>query len=232
MKTYVKLIFSLALVSGLAAGLLSFTNAVTSERISRQEQEAKNRALNSIFFLHRQNGRLTLQTREINDQIVALYDEKNPDQPVFYAVIGSGIGYNASVPVEVLVGFTNPQLKAAELLAGYVEKDRLPSARARGLYIVGFTVVKSEETPGLGEKIRDNRPAFSFAQLLTGTRPPANPDRATAFQAQFRGRVSQDLKLRKNGGELDAITAATITTNALVSAMQDAAFRLQKSLAD
>lgn len=67
--------------------------------------------------------------------------------------------------------------------------------------INNFVVTQSHETPGLGTKINDEK-----------------------FKAQFRGfnPNRQIFKVRQDGGEIDAVTAATISSRAAVNAIQKA----------
>ena len=87
--------------------------------------------------------------------------------------------------------------------------------------IVGFTpdgaiydvaVVSSSETPGLGDKINKNKSNFSV---------------------QFKGKNPADFKLavKKDGGDVDAITASTISSRALTKAVENAYNILQTVLA-
>ncbi len=87
--------------------------------------------------------------------------------------------------------------------------------------IVGFTpdgaiydvaVVSSSETPGLGDKINKNKSNFSV---------------------QFKGKNPADFKLalKKDGGDVDAITASTISSRAFTKAVENAYNILQTVLA-
>ncbi len=62
--------------------------------------------------------------------------------------------------------------------------------------VLGMNVLSHEETPGLGAKI---------------TTP--------AFQEQFKGVPLEQLGLSKSGGSIDAITGATISSQAVVTAL-------------
>lgn len=69
--------------------------------------------------------------------------------------------------------------------------------------LLDFIVVKSGETPGLGAKIAKD-----------------------SFRSGFRGRkYDSSWKLRKDGGTIDAVTSATISSRATVEAVADAAGR-------
>lgn len=73
-------------------------------------------------------------------------------------------------------------------------------------HVVDFAVVESHETPGLGAKVSDEK-----------------------FRAAFRGRPSkcQRMLVKKDGGDIDAITSATISSRAACEAIADAASRLE-----
>lgn len=65
--------------------------------------------------------------------------------------------------------------------------------------ITGFQIIESKETPGLGTKAADR-----------------------AFWGQFVGRALDNFKfkVKKDGGDVDAITASTITSRAVTHAME------------
>lgn len=73
--------------------------------------------------------------------------------------------------------------------------------------IIGISVLEQKETPGLGTKM---------------TEP--------AFREQFTGKDPGEftLKVKKDGGDVDAITAATISSRAFCDAVQRAYNTLQK----
>ena len=74
--------------------------------------------------------------------------------------------------------------------------------------IHGTEVISHAETPGLGDKIDKNKSPFSLQ--FTGKNP-----------ADFR------LAVKKDGGDVDAITAATISSRAFTDAI-DRAYRVLK----
>ena len=72
--------------------------------------------------------------------------------------------------------------------------------------LVDFEVVKAAETPGLGMKLGDEE-----------------------FRGQLRGRpLSGKWKVKKDGGEIEAITAATITSRAVMDCIDDAVRKYRK----
>ncbi|MDI6639641.1 MAG: FMN-binding protein [Methanocellales archaeon] len=71
--------------------------------------------------------------------------------------------------------------------------------------VTGVTIVRHLETPGLGAKI-------------------AEPE----FQEQFRGVTIEELRLTKDDGKIDAITGATISSQAVVDAMRNKIEEIQR----
>lgn len=66
--------------------------------------------------------------------------------------------------------------------------------------IKGVTVISHGETPGLGAKITES-----------------------SFTEQFAGIAVEDVALRRDGGQIDAITGATISSRAVAQAVRAAA---------
>jgi len=70
--------------------------------------------------------------------------------------------------------------------------------------LVCYKTLAATETPGLGMKL--NSPEFA---------------------GQFRGKDATSLQLKKKGGEIEAITSATITSKAVLRAIADAQKKLK-----
>ena len=70
--------------------------------------------------------------------------------------------------------------------------------------VISYTVLAASETPGLGMKLK-------------------TPE----FAGQFAGRDGTALKVKKDGGEIEAITSATITSRAVCRAIADAQSKLK-----
>ena len=67
--------------------------------------------------------------------------------------------------------------------------------------ISGYKLIDHKETPGLGTKVADEAFAGQFKGL--------NPDKV-------------DFRVKKDGGDIDAVTAATISSRAVIDAIQRA----------
>jgi electron transport complex protein RnfG len=70
--------------------------------------------------------------------------------------------------------------------------------------VVCYRTLSASETPGLGTKMND-----------------------PSFASQFAGRSAAGLAVTKDGGEIEAITAATITSRAVCRAIAHAAAKLK-----
>ena len=69
--------------------------------------------------------------------------------------------------------------------------------------VISYKVLQASETPGLGMKLK-------------------TPE----FAGQFAGRDGSALKVKKDGGDIEAITSATITSRAVCKAIADAQSKL------
>ena len=69
--------------------------------------------------------------------------------------------------------------------------------------VISYKVLAASETPGLGMKLK-------------------TPE----FAGQFAGKDGRALKVKKDGGEIEAITSATITSRAVCRAIADAQRKL------
>ena len=70
--------------------------------------------------------------------------------------------------------------------------------------VISYKVLAAAETPGLGMKL--NTPEFA---------------------GQFAGKDGSSLKVKKDGGQIEAITSATITSRAVCRAIADAQQKLK-----
>ena len=70
--------------------------------------------------------------------------------------------------------------------------------------VISYKVLAAAETPGLGMKL-------------------TTPE----FAGQFAGKNGAALKVKKDGGDVEAITSATITSRAVCEAIADAAAKLK-----
>ncbi len=81
--------------------------------------------------------------------------------------------------------------------------------------ITGTKVIHQQETPGLGTKI---------TEIRHGESEPW-------FQKQFIGKtLKDDLKVKQDGGMLDAVTGATISSRAMAISIRDGLIKLNEAI--
>lgn len=212
MTQFLRLTLVLAAVAALAAGALAFTYGKTKALIQAKDAETKAKALDAVFAPEQVTSKEA--TVEIGTDKIEYYEVyKNPGDatPAYYAIVGKGVGYNAGSPLELLVGFSR-------------------SGADGEFVVVNWKAVKSEETPGLGEKIKDQKAPAAWTEGGPFATPPPNFDSRTDFQKQFAGVPVSELQLKKDGGKLDGITAATITSRGVIAAIRDAESKLSAAL--
>lgn len=78
--------------------------------------------------------------------------------------------------------------------------------------ITGIKVLSQKETPGLGSRIVEVKP---------GEKEPW-------FQCQFRGKKADQVAVKKDGGEINSITGATISSRAVTNSIKEGALRVEK----
>lgn len=71
--------------------------------------------------------------------------------------------------------------------------------------ILGLKIISQQETPGLGTRIMEIKKG----------------EEAPWFQKQFINKSLKDIKLKKDGGQIVAITGATISSKAVVNAIHN-----------
>jgi len=76
--------------------------------------------------------------------------------------------------------------------------------------IEGIKILSQQETPGLGARVTEVK----------------HGDTKPWFQVQFEGKKALELALRADGGDIDAITGATISSRTVVSSIRKAAGKL------
>jgi len=82
---------------------------------------------------------------------------------------------------------------------GYAGPVKLLVAVTPDNKVIKYTIIESKETPGLGDKA-------------------AQPQ----FADQFAGRTADELQVNKDGGTIQAISGATITSRAVTKAVKNA----------
>ena len=188
----------LTLVSAVAAFLLAYVNDVTSTTIAKINEEALSAGVKSVLGIGADEQ---IATTEKTVEGYVVYEVTRDDNWVGTAVKStdkSGFGGD----IEVLVGFDQEGK------------------------ILGYEVLKHAETPGLGARMGEwfrtvasgeTKKVSAIGKIFFG-----NPDPAGSHNIIGRDLAEGELKVSKDGGDIDAITASTITSRAFLNAVNNA----------
>ncbi len=94
--------------------------------------------------------------------------------------------------------------------------------------IKGVKVLYQKETPGLGDKVEELDSKKTWGTVITGTSPDESELRPW-FQTQFDGKQAP-IAVNKDGGAIEAITGATISSRAVCNAVNDAVEKIKKAV--
>jgi len=178
------------------------TFRLTRERIA--EREAADRARAQEMVLSPGAGKelsfgVLNPDAPADERVVAGRDSRG--NLVGYAALGEGQGYGGKV--RVMVGMD-----------------------ARAERILSVTVVSHQETPGLGSRVAEVKSSKTWLGMLRGERE-AEQARFSEFLKQFQGCDPDRLELRPEGGAIQAISGATISSRAVVQAVRQAVEKIR-----
>jgi len=179
----VKPALTLALIGLAAAVLLAGLNALTSDRISRAQDQRALETLTRVLPPERFNNLLASDWTELTinglDRPARIYRARLDGQPS-----------------AAIIDLTTPQ--------GYSGDIRLLVALTPEAEVISVRVLEHRETPGLGDRIEARR--SDWIEQFSGkslTDPPP-----------------EDWASSRRGGAFDTLTSATITSNAVIDAVE------------
>ncbi|WP_298542906.1 RnfABCDGE type electron transport complex subunit G [uncultured Porphyromonas sp.] len=192
-STLPNMILSLGIICLIIAGILALVNVATRDTIAQAETKAKVEAIKEIVPAFDNNPYEEQDTVKLEgEDPILFYPATQGGQPVGYAIeTYTDAGFAGHI--DIMVGFDMQS------------------------QIVGFKVLKHEETPGLGAKIQE-----------WFTSPAPNADLIRDVRGLDMSQASP-LKVSKDGGKVDAITAATISSRAFIDALERA-YRVYQSV--
>lgn len=183
---------SLALIAAIAAGLLGWVYQMTKEPIDAALQEKTNAALRDVLpAFDNQPGEETV----VVDAVTFYVGRKDGKIVGLAGETITSKGYNGNVTV----------------LAGLLPDGTLTTV----------LVTKQAETPGLGTVVCDRKREKTLSGILSGKEETGLPP--NTILDQFKGMKAKPdqspWKVQKDGGTLDAVTGATITSRAVGDAV-------------
>ena len=189
----------LTIVSVVAAFLLAYVNNVTSGTIAKINEEALSSGIKSVLNIG------------ADEQIET--NEKPVDAFIVYEVTRDGNWVGTAVKSTDKSGFGGD----IEVLVGFDAEGN----------ILGYEVLKHAETPGLGARMGEwfrtatsgeTKEVSAVSKVFFGKPDPAGSHNIIGRNIGNEG----ELKVSKDGGDVDAITASTITSRAFLNAVNNA----------
>ena len=101
---------------------------------------------------------------------------------------------------------------------GYSSTIKVMVGTDKKIDVQGVKVLYQKETPGLGDKVIEIKSTKTWGTVLSGEKTPKGKP---WFTEQFVGKVPP-FKVKKDGGKIDAITGATISSRAVCKAVNQA----------
>lgn len=191
----------IAMVSGL---LVVLTDQLTKDRIARLEKEALEKAITSVL-----PEAVTSKSYQLNeDGLLLLEDGQSADaeKNTLYA------GYDGDGKLSgiAMVSSARGYAGIVKVLYGYNPKSQC---------VIGFTVLQSTETPGLGDKIETD-PNFL-----------ANFECLDARLSEDGSKIANVIETVKNGNkenpwQIDGISGATVTSKAVGTGLGESTSRM------
>ncbi len=218
MTSIIKPTIVLVTVAFISSFTLSHIKRITEPNILRQQKQKQERALALVL----PGYTVTAEKKVMFDKNEFKYwtAEKQEENAVkkAYAFITSSPGYSGDV----------------ESMVGVDEKGIL----------LGLSVLKQSETPGLGARCEEVATSVTLVGALRGKKPPADEITRPWFQYQFNGlSLSAPVEIMKKGdwspsmkdsliekNSITAITGATITGKAVITSLKEGKELLDKAL--
>lgn len=202
-SNFVNMILVLTAICGLAALLLSAFFSLTKDTIEQSMQKKQTEAISEVLPM--ENVQLKAEIIEIEGQKWTIYNAFTDNEYVGSAIESySNNGFNGLI--KIMVGFD-------------------PNGK-----ILNYAILEQKETPGLGTKMGE---WFRPQQEST----PSLIERIFGFEVEKTKRESSivgltmqnNLAVKNDGGTIDAITAATISSRAFLEAVNRAYFVFLKA---
>lgn len=182
----------LAIFAVVTAGAIAVTQVMTADRIAYNIKAAEARALNQILPASSYDNDLLNDTMDVDSRFNQQLLGPLADNALIYRARNNGLVSAVILPAIAPDGYTTN----IDLIVG-INRDGS---------LAGVRVVAHRETPGLGDKIdtRKSDWVLSFANKSLN-----NP-------------TSEQWAVKKDGGDFDQFTGATITPRAVVRAVKRA----------
>lgn len=177
-KEFITPVATLVIIAATSASVLGYVYEVTKEPIKKAKDNQELAAISEVVDNFDNNPfaeKMTIVTKNKKHKLV------------MYPARQKGKLKSVAIKTHTNAGFGG----RIEIMAGFNVDGSIKS----------YKVISSNETPGLGSKIDEDK----FKEQFSGFHPNR-----------------QILKVRQDGGDIDAVTAATISSRALLKALSRA----------
>lgn len=196
---YIKFPIVLIIVAGIAAVALAALNSATLPAKQRIQAEITQSAY-----------KVVMPDATAFEDAKAQVDGAEFEYKIAKSVDGEVLGYIAEGAAE-----------------GYSSRLRVMVGVKKDFTINAIKVLYQKETPGLGDKVNEILSKKTWWTVITGTSPDEEGLRPW-FQSQFDGKKAP-VEVQKDGGTIDAITGATISSRAVCHAVNEAVDDLKQA---
>ena len=204
MREIVKFSLTLSLIALIAGLLLGGVYLLVSPRIEAQKQQAVELALKEVLPLS-PGGFFEPVEKDGRLLYWRAYADSGKSEIAGYVFKTEAKGYSSVI--ETMVG-VRPDFR-----------------------ISGLKILNQSETPGLGARIEERRTSetiFSVIKNLFGQRREVVKKVKPWFQEQFEGKQIEELELKEGG--IEAITGATISSEAVLQSVREKALEILKAV--
>jgi len=181
-SNFTNMVLVLFLITFIASSAVGYVHELTSEPIKAAKEQKQTQAIKDVIPLAFNNN-------PAQDIIIAKINDKESFE--CYPAKKDGNLVGLAIKCNTMQGYGGE----ISIMVGFSMEGK----------ITGYTVLKYQETPGLGAKMDT-----WFQKTGKGNVMGMNP-------------IKKAIKVSKDGGEVDAITAATISSRAFCDAINRAA---------
>ncbi len=204
--------FFLCIICAVATAVMAFVSKATSAPIAAAKEKKVFSGLKTVLpEFNNELVKTKITVKSASGADVDFYVAKKDGKVVGYAAQAKvGTGYGGTV--EGLIGFS-PEGK-----------------------ITNYVISSHNETPGLGTKATnrtETKTIFNLCEKKEDNKLPANPtlDQYIGHSAAQGDTWKTPWKLKKDGGDADHVTGATISSNAVCGIAWEAASAFEKNKA-
>jgi len=189
----------IAIVMSIGIGIAHF---ITKDRIQQKEEVRRMEAIIAVLPGVEKLVEITPHETAVENKVYSGVDKHG--SLIGYAALGIAQGYNSKM--KVMTGLAPDMNK-----------------------ISGIRIVYHEETPGLGDKIVEIKSNKTLFNVFFGSKEFKEISQTPWFCDQFQKKSLNQLRIveQENPYGIHAITAATVTTTAVIEAVKDATAKIQ-----